>query len=72
MAKFNSRPDDDWRISYEGMSMEIIRERRKCGRRSRLIGQTSMLYDDDDFMAACECLGIHGTKSADFLFRNFM
>ena len=74
MAKFNSRPDDDWRISYEGIrmsSMETIRECRRCGRRSRLIGQTSVLYDDD-CMAACGCLGIYDMKSAGFTFRSFM
>ena len=30
-----------------------------------------MLYDDD-CMAACECLGIHDTKSAELTFRSFM
>ena len=30
-----------------------------------------MLYDDN-CMAFCECLGIHGTKSAEFTFRSFM
>ena len=73
MAKFNLRPDDDWRISYEGiqMSMETIRARRRCGRQNGLIGQTSMLYDDD-CMAVCGCSGIHDTKSVGFTFRSFM
>ena len=40
MAKFNSRLNEDWHISYEGMSMETIRECQRC---SRLIGQCCMM-----------------------------
>ena len=34
----------------------------------RIIGRTSLLYDDDG-LAACDCLGIYDTKSAGFTFR---
>ena len=71
MAKLNSRPDEDWCISYKGMSMETIRECRRYGRRNGLIGEALLLYDDD-CMAACGCLGIHDTKSVGFTFRSFM
>ena len=45
--------------------MEAIRECRRCERRNGLIGQTSVLYDDD-CMAVCGCFGIHDKKSAGF------
>ena len=48
--------------------METIRERGRHGRRNGLIGQTSMLYDDD-CMAAWNA---EETKSAGFTFRSFM
>ena len=46
------------------MSMETIIERRRWERRNGVIGQTSMLYDDDDCMAAYGCLGTHASKQA--------
>ena len=70
MANFNIRPDDDWYIFYEGMSVEIIRECRRYAKRNGLIGWTSMLYDDG-CMAACGCLGILDMKIAGFTFRSF-
>ena len=40
-------------------------------KRANLIGQTSVLYDND-CIAACGCWGIHGRKNARFTVRSFM
>ena len=70
MAKLNSRPDDDWRISYEGMSMEQSGSAEGAEGEARYWPDFSVV--DDDCMAACERLGIHDTKSAEFTFRSFI
>ena len=69
MAKFNSRPNEDWHISYDGIAYGNNQGVTKVQKAKQ--ANWPMLYDDN-CMAVCECLGIHDTKSAEFTFRSFM